>query len=209
MSTNHPWPNPYRKRPDDANTNPAFRYSRGFLPHIKYDGHLQMVTYRLADALPAGVADRLLAEVKQGNQQAEYRKKLEAYQDAGHGACWLRRPEIATIVRDSLLFFEGQRYHLHAWLIMPNHVHLVAEEISPHPLHKTVMNWKSFTAKQINQRLKRTGTVWQREHWDRYIRNQSHYENAMTYIFENPVKAGLVQRIEDWPWSSWGMEKKE
>ena len=204
MSTDQPWPNPYRKLPDNPATDPKFRHSRSYLPHIKFDGHLQMVTYRLADSMPEDVAERLLAEAKQDNLDPEYRKKVEAYLDAGHGASWLRIPEIAAIVRDTWLFFEAQRYHLHAWLIMPNHVHLVVEEFPDHPLRRTVTNWKSFTAKAINRHLGRSGGVWQREHWDRYIRDQAHYDAAVSYIYDNPVKAGFVERIEEWPWSSWG-----
>lgn len=178
-------------------------YSRGYLSHFESGAVVQMVTYRLADALPHAVAVRLsheLGDSQEGN--AAHRKRVEAWLDAGHGACWLRAPEVARIVMDSWRHFEGERYHLHAWVVMPNHAHLLVRMIEPHLLQDTVKGWKSFTARQINRHLERTGGVWQREYWDRFVRDESHYIQAVQYIHQNPVKAGLAPRAEDWPWSS-------
>ena len=70
------------------------------------------------------------------------------------------------------------------------------------PLQEILHSWKSFTANQANKLLGRSGEFWQREYFDRYIRNAEHYVQAVGYIEENPVKAGLAKVKMDWPWSS-------
>ena len=177
-------------------------HTRGYLPHYESRSVIQMVTFRLADSLPRHVAERLAEESDTLEGNAAYRKRIEAWLDAGHGECLLRNPRAAKIVEDSFLLYHGKRYLLHGWVIMPNHVHLLVRMLSTYALSSMIQGWKSFTTRQINQLLCREGTVWQREYWDRYIRNQHHYDNSLAYIHENPVKAGLVTCPEDWPWSS-------
>ena len=132
----------------------------------------------------------------------ELRRRIEEYLDAGHGNCWLSQPDIARPVELALFHFDGQRYLLLAWCIMPNHVHVMIETRDGFPLPDILHSWKSFTASQANKLLKRSGEFWQREYLDRYIRNVEHYQQAITYIEENPVKAGLARVKTDWPWSS-------
>jgi len=76
--------------------------------------------------------------------------------------------------------------------------------MEPNDLAAVVNGWKSFSARRINELLRRRGALWQREYWDRFIRDEQHYQRAVAYVHENPVKAGLVSRAEDWPWSSAG-----
>src|SRR6266436_9344672 len=120
----------------------------------------------------------------------------------GSEACSLRDPVIATMVQDALQYFDGERYKLFAWTIMPNHVHALVEQIVGFPLGDIVHAWKSFTAKKANKQLARTGVFWEPDYFDRYIRDRAHFEAAVHYIHENPVKAGLVARADDWRWSS-------
>jgi len=94
------------------------------------------------------------------------------------------------------------RYHLLAWVVMPNHVHVLIEVIQGYPLGDVIHSWKSFTAKQANKILGKTGAFWQRDYFDRFIRDEAHFANVVNYIHHNPVKAGLVRRAEDWPFSS-------
>ncbi|MCR4297576.1 MAG: transposase, partial [Gallionella sp.] len=129
-------------------------------------------------------------------------RQIESLLDAGHGACWLRQPAIANIVEDALLHWDGQRYRLLAWCVMPNHVHALIETREGYSLPKVVQGWKSFTARLINQHLGRTGTVWMRDYFDRYIRDDHHLAAAMAYIHNNPLKAGLVSNMQDWLHSS-------
>ncbi len=101
-----------------------------------------------------------------------------------------------------MLKFDGERYHLVAWSIMPNHVHALVETMEGSPLPQVIHSWKSYTAQMANHIIGRSGTFWQREYFDRFIRDDNHYANAVNYIEENPVKAGLVSKREDWRWSS-------
>ena len=192
--------------------------SRGYLPHYNSPDLVQHVTFHLADSLPKEVVRRLEEEVKAfplDKQSVELRKKIQSWMDAGHGSCVLRVPHIGRMVQESLLFFDGQRYRVIAWVVMPNHVHVLFQTLSGWPLAKIVASWKKFTARAICDYRRTQSTVpgpatlpkdnspvWHREHWDRFIRNESHLYQAMEYIHYNPVKAGLTACAEDWPWSS-------
>jgi REP element-mobilizing transposase RayT len=105
-------------------------------------------------------------------------------------------------VENALLYFDGERYRLLAWAIMPNHVHAMIEQIEGYALGGIIHSWKSFTAKEINKLQRSTGSVWSADYHDRFIRHAEHYECAVNYIELNPVKAGLVGRAEDWLFSS-------
>ena len=175
-------------------------YSRSYLPHLDAPGLLQFISSRLADALPRDVLDRIVAET--GDNDSERLRRIEKYLDSGHGDCLLRQPDIATIIEDALLFFDGRRYALLAWVIMPNHVHCLIETRVGHPLDQVVQAWKSFSAKASNQRLNRSGSFWQRDYFDRYIRDDEHLAAVQRYIENNPVKAGLCDKAEDWLFGS-------
>ncbi|MEO6423479.1 MAG: transposase, partial [Candidatus Nitrotoga sp.] len=178
-----------------------FWYSLGYLPHCDTPGLLQAITFRLADSLSANVLDRILQET---DNDVEKLKQIESLLDAGHGACWLEQPVVANIVEDALLHWDGQHYRLLAWCVMPNHVHVLVETREGWPLPSILHGWKSYTAKAINQHLGRTGTVWMRDYFDRYIHDGHHLAAAIAYIHGNPVKAGLAQNEWDWLYSSVG-----
>jgi len=116
--------------------------------------------------------------------------------DGGLGICALRDPAIAAMVESALIYFDGERYRLNAWVIMPKHVRVLIEQIGGFPLGDAVHAWKSFTAKQANRPLGRTGAFWAPDYFDRYIRDQRHFNAAVYYIHQNPVKAGLIARAE-------------
>ena len=170
-------------------------YSRGYLPHFDSPETIQFVTFRLGDSLPAAVAQVLAALA---DNLAQTDKEL----DAGRGACWLGRPEIAELVEAALLHFDGERYRLLAWCIMPNHVHVVVEPSADNPLDRIVQSWKSYTAHQANRMLGRRGMFWHRDYFDRYVRDEGHLNRTIDYIENNPVKAGLVAESVKWRWSS-------
>ena len=138
----------------------------------------------------------------QRGREVELGRRIEEYLDAGHGECWLRRTDIARVVEGALFHFDGQRYRLLAWCIMPNHVHALIETRKGFPLADVLHSWKSFTSHEANRLLQRIGAFWQREYLDRFMRNAEHYESVVAYIEENPVKAGLAKIKTDWPWSS-------
>ncbi|MCR4305031.1 MAG: transposase [Gallionella sp.] len=176
-----------------------FWHSRGYLPHCDTPGLLQAITFRLADSLPANVLERLL---QGAGDNAEKHRRIENLLDAGHGACWLKQPDVADIAENSLLHWDGQRYRLLAWCVMPNHVHVLIEAWEGYSLPNIVQGWKSFTARLINRHLGRIGTLWMRDYFDRYIRDDHHLAAVVAYIHNNPVKAGLVQNECEWRHSS-------
>jgi REP-associated tyrosine transposase len=111
------------------------------------------------------------------------------------------------MVQGSLLAFDGERYRMLAWVVMPNHVHALFQPMNGWTMAKIVASWKKFTARQIcdwrrESGEEASGPVWHREYWDRYIRDARHFAQTVEYIHRNPVKAKLVERPEDWPWSS-------
>lgn len=176
-----------------------FWHNRGYLPHFNVPGLLQSITFRLADSLPVEVLHRLQQEEK--DDLIRY-KRIEQLLDAGHGVCWLRQAAVANIVEHALLHGDGKRYRLLAWCVMPNHIHVLIETNFAYPVSKIVQGWKSYTARLINQHLGRSGSVWMRDYFDRYIRDDHHFAAVIAYIHNNPVKAGLVSHEQEWPYSS-------
>ncbi len=131
----------------------------------------------------------------------ERRCRLEEYLDRGLGECWLRQPAVAKLAEAALRFFDGQRYHLQAWVVMPNHVHLLVD-VWETPLAELVKSWKSFVAREANKQLGRTGEFWEREYLDTVIEDEQHRQTAVRYIENNPTKAKLVLDSKAWLWSS-------
>ena len=218
----HPPGNP---APPAAPPKPGW-HSRGYLPHCDADGLTQHLTFHLADSLPTAALEYLEATISEMPEDERKRQRLVRVHDlldAGHGCCVLRRPEAAEIVQGALLHFHGERYRLLAWAVMPNHVHVLLRACEGHRLARIVQSWKSYTARRINALvLKETGTaecragarrsiarqpdtpkkLWQRDYWDRYVRDETHFQTVVRYIEDNPTNARLVAAAEDWPWSS-------
>ena len=174
-------------------------HSRGHLPHFDLPGTVQAVTFRLAGSLPAHVVARLAALA----DSPARRKLREDWLDRSRGACWLRRPDLARLVEDALLHFDGERYRLCAWCVMPNHVHTLFE-VTTTPLGEVVKSWKGYTAREANRLLGRKGTFWEEEYWDRYMRDERHFRETVRYLEHNPVKAHLTKTSDprEWSWSS-------
>ena len=182
-------------------------YSRGYMPHFDGGEIAQTVSLRLFDSLPQTLLDQWRRELLRRPEKeiaTELRKRADSYLDKGMGSAWMNRPEIAGKIHESLLHFEGVRYHLHAWVVMPNHVHALLTPAAGWELGEIMHSWKSYSASECNKLLGRKGRFWEKEVWDRYVRNEQHYSNAVAYIENNPVKAGLCERPEDWEWSSAG-----
>jgi len=183
------------------------------LPHWTKPGATYALAFRLADSLPPHVAEAwrqereeiLLRAQQQGrpltaHEEIEldrlYGTRIEALLDSGHGDCDLAKPAIASLVQDALRHFDGQRYDLIAWCIMPNHVHVIIRPAEGYDLAGILHSWKSFTAKQANKELGKTGVFWQEESYDHLIRDENDFNHHLSYLLQNPEKAGL----EDWPW---------
>ena len=138
-------------------------YSRGYLPHFDMPELTQTLTFRLSDSMPQTVLESWRKELRQlpaKEADIERRKRIDAYLDMGHGCCYLKDDNIAEVVQNALLHFDGQRYVLHAWVIMPNHVHALYTAKPGYELSEIVHSWKSFTANECNRKLERTGDFW-------------------------------------------------
>jgi REP element-mobilizing transposase RayT len=179
-------------------------HSRGYLPHFDGAEISQSVTFRLADSLPQIVLAQWKRELRQeqGRLDVTLRKRIEAYLDQGYGSCALGHPNIATIVQDSILHFDAERYRLSAWVVMPNHVHVLMTPHQRWPLSRIIKDMKSFTSREANKHLGRKGRFWMEDYFDRYIRDRKHFAYAIAYIENNPVKARLCGSPEDWRFSS-------
>ena len=183
--------------------------------------------YKIIESLRAArerakVALHSLPESERGYQntldEQRYIEKWEEYLDkAEFGPRWLSQPQIADIVKEALHYRDGKVFDLHAYCIMSNHVHVVFEPFSRLEWHsdlgkseyhsdlpllnKIMQSLKRHTARQANKILGREGAFWQDESYDRVIRDNDEYIRTVNYVLENPVKAGLVSRSDEWPWT--------
>ena len=168
----------------------------GHLPHWNQTQKLYAVTFRLCDSLPKNVIEAFMQEsiLKFSNNSADFQTKREAYfykkmmdyMDAGYGKCILKDKAVRKIVEQGFEYMNNTSACMHAYVVMPNHVHAVIETKCNEDLHDIIRNFKRYTACQINHLLNRKGHVWQSEYYDRIIRNYRHYENAINYIIHNP-----------------------
>ena len=186
------------------------------LPHWSQAGTICFITWRTADSLPTSVVRRLAEErnpILRGiglNPETDWRGELSKLPpsdrsrirhalfaawddqlDHGVGACELSRCDLSLIVANSLLRFDGQRYELTDFVVMPNHVHLLVAFRDEDMLLDQCRSWKRFTARQINATLGRRGPFWQVEQFDHLVRSDSDFARYRRYIAENPTKAHL------------------
>jgi REP element-mobilizing transposase RayT len=175
-------------------------HERGYLPHRDEPGLTQMVTFHMADSFPASLRSEWQALVEIEDNDVR-RKQLQAYLDKGRGECPLRQPRLAELVEGALRFYHGKDYELRAWVVMPNHVHVLFAA-GKKSMGQIIGDWKEYTAREANKLLKRRGQFWAADYWDTFMRNSNHELQARNYAERNPVKAGLAAAARDWPWSS-------
>lgn len=193
--------------------------SRRFLPHLEMPGAVTFVTFRLADSMPRAVVVRWREEVdawlaehgfagwsaKQvlESQDVDLQRKRElrrfkercwhGHLDRCHGSCHLKAAEMREQVAASLLHFDGQRYDVERFVIMPNHVHVLLQMRADFSLRQQFRAIQRFSARRINHRLKRSGSLWQGEPFDHIVRNEAQFEYLRKYITDNPAKAGITE----------------
>ena len=186
-----------------ANEGKAIWRSRGYLPHFDAPNLVQHIVFRLADSLPAQIAKDIASERREDRVLA-----TDAALDRGYGRRDLARSSVATLVQTALLTFNGERYALIAWCVMPNHVHVLLAIKPGFTLDRIVHSWKSYTAKEANRVLGRAGAFWAPEYFDRFMRDDQHLASTAAYIEGNPVNAGLCESVTDWrfssAWHGWG-----
>jgi REP element-mobilizing transposase RayT len=207
------------------------------LPHFQPADGTFFCTFRLANSLPIGVVNHLRAR-NVGKQemiggmpdkrerriawlelQSEYFALVEeSLEISSYGPQWLSRSDIAQIVVDSINFAASQMVDLHAYTVMPNHVHLAfsighgvlgrhidAHQLNceqvPYPVSRIIGSIKKYTARKSNKILGRAGQFWQDESYDRWVRDLRELRKSLWYIIQNPVRARLVKDWREWRWT--------
>jgi len=200
------------------------------LPHWRQDGATYFVTFRLGDSLP----ESKLRELRE-YRDAWIRKhppprshklnedlsrdvftRVERWIDQGMGSCVLRDPSAAKFMTNAMHHFDGIRYELDAYVVMPNHVHVIVRPTEPevHSLGTILGSWKQFASTNMNVSLKPEGPFWQDEGYDRIIRDVEHLYRVLQYIGRNPKKAGLSRGAcpmwvrPEWAALGWNFEEQ-
>ncbi len=184
------------------------------LPHWIKPRGTYFLTFRTADSLPANVVLRLREEFEADLRalvrrlgrapeeeetralRTERHRRAERHLDKGYGACHVRDPRVAALATDAIRFFDGDRYDLHAWCLMPNHAHVLltlCDEWSP---IEVAGSWKKFSSRRINVVLGVSGSFWQEEGFHHLVRGPNSFARVRRYIWDNPASAGVC----DWPW---------
>ena len=187
-------------------------HERGYLPHRDEPGLTQFVTFRLVDTFPEWLRSEW-EHLWRIEDDRVRRTELEAYLDKGRGECHLRRPDIAKLVENNFRQFGrccdsqsrapelAARYELRAWVIMPNHVHVLFK-VGTASMSETVGAWKKHTSRLANKLLGKQGAFWTEDYFDTYMRDAEHERKTVCYLENNPTKAKLVLDPKAWPWSS-------
>jgi REP element-mobilizing transposase RayT len=207
----------------ESNLNYKEHYQRN-LPHFQPQNAMFAITFRLAFSLPIEIIQELEKEKKDYEQTIKKlkNKELEMYKtdfkrryfehfdsliaQYDNMIRWLEKPEISKIVSHSLHYWDKKRYHLFAFCIMPNHVHLLIEPIKKDEAHfysiaEILFSIKRYTAGECNKILNRKRQFWQHEHYDHAIRDDKDFQYQVAYMLENPVKAKLVDNWKEWEFS--------
>lgn len=176
------------------------------LPHWHQSGKVQFVTFRLADSLPQSKIRDLL-KIK-ADFEARYPKPWndevkqlyygyvgpvsERLLDNGYGSCILKYPELRRFLTESFFYADGERYNLWAYVIMPNHIHVLMSDILGEDVNDILKSIKQYSANRMNKLLHRRGELWMHENFDRLVRSESHFEYCVDYIINNPkhIKPG-------------------
>jgi REP element-mobilizing transposase RayT len=172
---------------------------RGKLPHWRQESVIYFVTFRLGDSLPQSKLEWLRREKElwirpnpephNCHQQDEFHQrfteKIDRWLDAGYGSCILARPDCKAIMESSLRHFDGHRYELGEFIVMPNHVHAIVATIGEHQLTSILHSWKSFSAHEFNRILNSSGRIWLSESFDHIIRSAEYLKKFEAYIRNN------------------------
>ena len=212
------------------------RYSRN-LPHWRQQGVTYWVTFRQADSLPRARLDQLRSwrdreldriEALGGDDTRpnsglsaaaalealaeETMKQVEIWLDQGMGSCVFNDPECRGLMEKALMRDQGERHELSAWVIMPNHVHLLIRPLQGEQLERWLQEVKRSSSRMINTYLQRSGKLWSRESHDRIVRDGEHLWRCLRYLGRNPLRAGLNQNQfslwyhPEWEACGWGSQ---
>ena len=199
--------------PGFTGLNPNIPVSMYFrhLPHWRQPGATYFVTFRLADSLPQEKLEVLRmfrADWLRKNPtpkadalskfSLENMRRIEAWLDKGMGSCHLKEEIVSRELIETMHHFDDVRYQLSCYVVMPNHVHVIVRPSfsDSADLEVILRGWKGYSARGINRLLRRNGSLWQDESFDRIVRNEEHLYRAVQYIGANPLRAGLPK--ENW-----------
>jgi type I restriction enzyme R subunit len=188
----------------------------GNLPHWYQSGVTYFVTFRTEDSVPQELSrawhhrraewlrqhglDPELPTWKavlrsspqlEREYHSEFTREFMEYLDRGYGACVLRDQALSGLIGESLRHFDGDRYDIGDFVVMPNHVHLLVCLKGATEIETQCKSWKTFTATKINRALGRRGRFWQEESFDHLVRSPEQFEYLQRYIADNPKRAGL------------------
>jgi putative transposase len=197
---------------------------QGTLPHWYQPGVTYFVTFRAEDSVPQSLLrswhrrrDDWLRRCGFNSRHADWKMRLRespaleqeyytkftrpfmAYLDRGLGACVLRQVELAKVVASSLRHFDGDRYHLGDFVVMPNHVHVLVCLLGTSEIEAQCTSWKKYSAGEINRVLGRSGRFWQEDSFDHLVRSPEQFEHLQRYIAENPGRA----KLREWEYLHW------
>ena len=173
------------------------------MPHIHPENAYLFLTWRLWGSMPARTGQQVYPTPGHAFVAAD--RELDR---RSSGPRWLSDPRVAKMVSEAIMAGEAGRqfYEVCAWVVMPNHVHILILPKVPVPV---ITRWlKGSTARYANLLLGRTGCpFWQDESFDHYLRRADQVGRTIEYIEMNPVSAGLAPAPEQWPWSSAGWQR--
>ena len=175
------------------------------LPHWEQSGATYFVTFRLGDSIPQSQLETWKEErshwiskhpqpwstLEEIDYHQRFSGEIDRLLDQGAGSCLLRDSTAAELLAGVLEHYHDHRYFLHSFVVMPNHVHVLVSLCATASLADTVKQWKGVSAHQMNQVLQRTGELWQKNYFDRLIRDSEHFFRVARYIRANPEKAKL------------------
>lgn len=202
---------------------PVTMYQR-HLPHWRQDGATYFVTFRLADSLPQQKLEELKRwraewerthpEPRTEAQWQDFTRRhairIEGWLDEGYGECVFGDANKVDIMSTAMLFFQDDRCSTYAFVVMPNHVHVVMKPLGDWQLEQILDSWKGFVGHSVNKSMQRSGALWQEESYDRIIRDEEHLFRVVQYIGKNPLKAGLPESVwfrwihPAWEQANWG-----
>lgn len=187
--------------------------TRHRLSHWSQGGVPVFVTFRLSDSLPKAIFDAWIEERKafitasplpwneetEGDFHSRFSVRIDEQLDAAHGCCALRDPRVAGIVAGRLRHFDGRRYDIVKFVVMPNHVHVLFTLAEGRILPDTLKAWKGVSSRLVHREgLSDLNPFWQPDYFDRLIRSPEHLDRTVAYIGENPAKAGLTSGYLYW-----------
>ena len=189
------------------------KYNGNHMPHWTKNGVVYHISFRLFDSVPVAkrmeweesrrVLDdkwrkgEILSEDELREMKYLYSANIESYLDSGYGECILRNDGALAVVRDTLMHDNGKKYRIHAFGIMPNHVHIIVEFPEASRMPEVLQQWKSVSAHRLNHMLGRKGEVWQTDSYNHIIRTSEEYKFQMNYVVGKNAVVGAWRWVVD------------